>query len=323
MFSPDTPNPAAGGLLGATIYEGDGPGACNCRFVDTNSMSFGPRVGVSYQIDAEDRAARRLGHHLRANRQRRSPTAARRWAPAGGIRSTSNRRHSANRARSCATGSVYNRDDVVRGEQRRRHPAVAGTGRFAAAVDSSRRRQDAEAEPVERLGAARDHARSRRRRGLCRQSRRRVYGEQHGEPECHQRRSADVVRARRQQRRRSHAADLAHRFGARGPARVQQAAVCQLLGREHRGAEPAAVPAVRHDQCARRAARREQVRLAAGESDQALLERPEHGTATFTWQNERTNMVQTATTATPNTSLPTTSSIIPKMCSSRRNCRSR
>ena len=50
MFSPDTPNPAAGGLLGATIYEGDAPGACNCRFVDTSSQSFGPRLGVSYQL---------------------------------------------------------------------------------------------------------------------------------------------------------------------------------------------------------------------------------------------------------------------------------
>ena len=51
MFSPDTPNPAAGGLLGATIYEGEGAGACNCRFVDTYPYAFGPRVGVSYQIN--------------------------------------------------------------------------------------------------------------------------------------------------------------------------------------------------------------------------------------------------------------------------------
>jgi hypothetical protein len=50
MFSPDTPNPAAGGLLGATIYEGEGPGACNCRFVETYPYSFGPRLGVTYQI---------------------------------------------------------------------------------------------------------------------------------------------------------------------------------------------------------------------------------------------------------------------------------
>ncbi len=52
MFSPDVANPAAGGLPGATIYEGDGPGACNCRFVKTYPYAFGPRVGVSYQINA-------------------------------------------------------------------------------------------------------------------------------------------------------------------------------------------------------------------------------------------------------------------------------
>jgi hypothetical protein len=51
MFSPDVANPAAGGLLGATIYEGTGPGACNCRFVKTYPYSFGPRIGVSYQIN--------------------------------------------------------------------------------------------------------------------------------------------------------------------------------------------------------------------------------------------------------------------------------
>ena len=51
MFSPDVANPAAGGLLGATIYEGEGPGACNCRFVKTYPYSFGPRIGASYQIN--------------------------------------------------------------------------------------------------------------------------------------------------------------------------------------------------------------------------------------------------------------------------------
>ncbi len=51
MFAPDVPNPSAGGLPGATIYEGDGPGACNCRFVKTYPYSFGPRLGFSYQIN--------------------------------------------------------------------------------------------------------------------------------------------------------------------------------------------------------------------------------------------------------------------------------
>lgn len=51
MFSPDVANPAAGGLLGATIYEGEGPGTCGCRFVKTYPYSFGPRLGLSYQIN--------------------------------------------------------------------------------------------------------------------------------------------------------------------------------------------------------------------------------------------------------------------------------
>jgi hypothetical protein len=51
MFAPDVANPSAGGLLGATAYEGDGEGACNCRFVETYKYAFAPRFGASYQID--------------------------------------------------------------------------------------------------------------------------------------------------------------------------------------------------------------------------------------------------------------------------------
>jgi hypothetical protein len=50
MFDPNLANPSAGGLKGATAYEGDGTGACGCRFVKTYPYSFGPRVGGSYQI---------------------------------------------------------------------------------------------------------------------------------------------------------------------------------------------------------------------------------------------------------------------------------
>jgi hypothetical protein len=49
-FSPTTPNPSAGGLLGATIYEGNGPGRCNCSFVPTYPYAIGPRIGGAYQI---------------------------------------------------------------------------------------------------------------------------------------------------------------------------------------------------------------------------------------------------------------------------------
>jgi hypothetical protein len=33
-FSPTAPNPSADGLLRAVIFEGDGPGHCNCDFAD-------------------------------------------------------------------------------------------------------------------------------------------------------------------------------------------------------------------------------------------------------------------------------------------------
>jgi hypothetical protein len=50
MWAPGVPNPAAGGLLGATIYEGDGPGRCNCRFSSAYPYALGPRLGAAYQM---------------------------------------------------------------------------------------------------------------------------------------------------------------------------------------------------------------------------------------------------------------------------------
>src|SRR5579872_395738 len=52
-FSPTTPNPSAGGILGATIYEGSGTGHCNCSIAHNYPLAFGPRLGVAYQIDSK------------------------------------------------------------------------------------------------------------------------------------------------------------------------------------------------------------------------------------------------------------------------------
>ncbi|MBV9768663.1 MAG: TonB-dependent receptor, partial [Bryobacterales bacterium] len=49
-FSPTTPNPNAGGLPGAVIFEGDGPGHCDCSFAKDYPFAFGPRLGIAYQI---------------------------------------------------------------------------------------------------------------------------------------------------------------------------------------------------------------------------------------------------------------------------------
>jgi hypothetical protein len=49
-FSPTTPNPSAGGLPGAVIFEKSGPGHCNCDFAKVYGYAFGPRLGVAYQL---------------------------------------------------------------------------------------------------------------------------------------------------------------------------------------------------------------------------------------------------------------------------------
>jgi hypothetical protein len=49
-FAPTVANPAAGGLLGATIYTGNGAGRCDCNFVPIYPYAIGPRLGVAYQL---------------------------------------------------------------------------------------------------------------------------------------------------------------------------------------------------------------------------------------------------------------------------------
>lgn len=49
-FDPNVPNPTAGGLSGGVNYDGYGPGACQCRLVDTYPYAFGPRLGFAYNF---------------------------------------------------------------------------------------------------------------------------------------------------------------------------------------------------------------------------------------------------------------------------------
>jgi hypothetical protein len=61
-FSPTTPNPSAGGELGAFIFEGSGPGKCNCQFAQNYPWAFGPRVGAAYSLN--DKTVVRAGWGL-------------------------------------------------------------------------------------------------------------------------------------------------------------------------------------------------------------------------------------------------------------------
>ena len=45
-----TPNPSAGNLPGATIFDGSGPGRCNCSFARNYPYAIGPRLGVAWQF---------------------------------------------------------------------------------------------------------------------------------------------------------------------------------------------------------------------------------------------------------------------------------
>jgi len=47
-FSAATPNSTAAGRLGASIFEGDGPGRCGCSFAHNYPFAFGPRLGIAY-----------------------------------------------------------------------------------------------------------------------------------------------------------------------------------------------------------------------------------------------------------------------------------
>jgi hypothetical protein len=49
-FGFNTANPAYGNLPGAAIFEGFGPGKCNCDFASNYPYDFGPRLGIAYQI---------------------------------------------------------------------------------------------------------------------------------------------------------------------------------------------------------------------------------------------------------------------------------
>jgi hypothetical protein len=48
-FSPTTIHPKLG-IPGAAIYDGDGPGRCNCDIAKNYPYAFGPRLGAAYQI---------------------------------------------------------------------------------------------------------------------------------------------------------------------------------------------------------------------------------------------------------------------------------
>ncbi len=52
-FSPTVANPSAGGLLGGTIFDGNGPGRCQCNLAHNYPFAIGPRLGAAYQLNSK------------------------------------------------------------------------------------------------------------------------------------------------------------------------------------------------------------------------------------------------------------------------------
>ena len=50
FFSPTTPNPAVSNILGAMIFDRDGPGHCNCSLAKNYPFAAAPRLGLAYQF---------------------------------------------------------------------------------------------------------------------------------------------------------------------------------------------------------------------------------------------------------------------------------
>ncbi len=53
FFSPTTPNPAVGGILGAVVFDRDGAGHCNCSLAKNYPFAIAPRLGIAYSINAK------------------------------------------------------------------------------------------------------------------------------------------------------------------------------------------------------------------------------------------------------------------------------
>jgi outer membrane receptor protein involved in Fe transport len=113
MFDPNVANPSAGGLKGATSYEGSGAGACNCRFVKTDPKAFAPRVGASYQINPK--TVLRGGYAITYAQTNGGESAGGGTLGAGGW-STLNFQSAAfgEAANLLRNGLIYNRDDLFR-----------------------------------------------------------------------------------------------------------------------------------------------------------------------------------------------------------------
>ncbi len=161
-----TPNPAAGGRLGAPIFEA----TCGCTFVKNYPYAIGPRLGVRLRLQRQNGIPRRMGSCLRlsSGHQPAKYRAAhehtdghQRLSPISAFRAPFRNR--------CGPISAH-RQTPLPGRHHQRFPSVSRSRRCPASPPES----------MEHWRAARTHAQYRHRSGVCRQPRRVVESGQRG-----------------------------------------------------------------------------------------------------------------------------------------------
>ena len=269
-FSATLPNAVAGGHPGASIFEGDGAGHCGCSFAQNYYLAFGPRLGIAYQLDTENRATAGLRRHL-FRQFRRSRCSDTDWRHADHRRS-----------------GVWRRCDPIerwiyargRGAAARSHlagypPGPVPVARYVLRSAHRNRQQPGPAcapDAMEHRRAAGNSARSGGGCLLRRQSRQLVAHVVAQRLQFADPRIPEVaVRTGHLQRRRSHHPGFADRAGRRRPV-PQPIAICRFPDQLHCGARVDVFPAVRRVE-QRRSLGEDLVRLAPGQGDQAPLSR--------------------------------------------------
>ncbi len=89
FFSPTTPNPALGGILGAVEFDGDGTRPLQLQPGQKLSLGIRAAPGGRLSVPTKDRVARRLRHHLRADGEQQQ----RRFGPGWIVQQRSRSQH--------------------------------------------------------------------------------------------------------------------------------------------------------------------------------------------------------------------------------------
>ena len=271
-FSPNVANPSAGGLLGATIYEGFGAGRCNCQFTDVYPYAIGPRIGGAYQLTPK--TVLRGGWGLTY-----TPLIAFGYLGFGSALGTGwstlsfSPNNSWDPALLMKNGMQYNLVRSLHCVVRSRNSAAGRPDQQSSEPDRSQQRASGPRQPVESVIAARSLGEPCRRSGLRRQPRRVAQRQCADGVQQHHAATTGGIRSGHQQCHGPHSFAQHHHQRRRCGARLQ-AALRQLSDGSDTGPGAAPIPTVRRPRSYRSSSGQLVVRRASGQGHQTPLSRP-------------------------------------------------